>query len=122
MNIKNQQKNQLCWGSNPQHTNQYTTKAIKIRSEKIALQIVQYRGIGKMITLTFLGFTFEVYVSHTVNMLVTDYESGTFYIHILRIGSRLFELFSKEVCVKKQSRLSLNENSHWLSIFIVKYV
>ena len=49
---------------------------------------------------------------HTVNELVTDivlkyYESGTFEFTLLHIGSRLFELFSKEVCLKQQPGMHL---------------
>ena len=65
-----------------------------------------------MITFKCVCFTFVVYVSNTVIMLATDIilninESGIFYIYILHIGSRQFELFSKEVHVKKQLRKSL---------------
>ena len=58
-----------------------------------------------MITFKFVRFTFVVYVSQTVNVLVTDIilnstsqEHLTFTL--LHKGLRLFELFSKEVRVK----------------------
>ena len=65
-----------------------------------------------MITFKFVRFTFVVYVSHTVNVLVTDIilniPSQEYLIFtLLHIGSRLFELFSKEVRVKKQPGMSL---------------
>ena len=63
--------------------------------------------IGKMITFKFVRFTFVVYVSHTVNLFVTDIilhisslEHLTFTL--LHIGSILFDLFSKEERVMKQ--------------------
>ena len=66
-----------------------------------------------MITFKFVKFTLVVYVSHTVNVLVTDIilhitsqEHLTFTL--FHIGSRLFELFSKEVRVIKQPGMSLN--------------
>ena len=60
-----------------------------------------------MITFKFLRFPFEVCIPHTVNELVTDIIlNNTSQEHLmmtlLHIGSRLFELFSKEVRVKKQ--------------------
>ena len=36
------------------------------------------------------------------------YESRTIYFHTFHIGSRLFELFSKEVRLNKQPGMSLN--------------
>ena len=68
-----------------------------------------------MITVNSLKFTLVVYVSHIVNVLVTyiilhtcitSQEHLTFTLFY--IGSRLFELFSKEVHVKKQPEMSLN--------------
>ena len=60
-----------------------------------------------MITLEFLRFTFVVCVPHTVIELVTDIilnitSLEDLMLTLLHIGSRLFELFSKEVRVKKQ--------------------
>ena len=60
-----------------------------------------------MITFKFVRLTLAVYVSHTVNVLVTDIIlniTGQEYLlfTLLHIGSRLFELFSIEVHVKKQ--------------------
>ena len=61
-----------------------------------------------MITFKFLRFPFVVCVPHTVNELVTDIilnitsQEDLILTLILHIGSRLFELFSKEVRVKKQ--------------------
>ena len=60
-----------------------------------------------MITFKFLKFPFVVCVPHTVNELITDIILNiTSHEHLmltlLPIGLRLFELFSKEVRVKKQ--------------------
>ena len=60
-----------------------------------------------MITFKFLRFPFVVCIPHTVNELVTDIilnNTGQedLMLTLLYIGSRLFELFSKEVHVKKQ--------------------
>ena len=60
-----------------------------------------------MITFKILRFPFVVCVSHTVNELVTDIiliitSQEDLILTLLHIGSRLFELFSKEVRVKKQ--------------------
>ena len=63
-----------------------------------------------------MRFTFVAYVSHTINVLVTDIilnitsrEHLTFTS--LQIGSRLFELFGKEVRIKKQPGMSLSHVS-----------
>ena len=60
-----------------------------------------------MITFKILRFPFEVCVPHTENELVTDIilnitRQEDLILTLLHIGSRLFELFSKEVRVKKQ--------------------
>ena len=60
-----------------------------------------------MITFKFLRIPFVVCVSHTVNELVTDIilnitSQEDLMLTSLPFGSRLFELFSKEVRVKKQ--------------------
>ena len=60
-----------------------------------------------MITIKFLRFPFVVWIPHTVNELVTDIilnitSQGDLMLTLLHIASRLFELFSKEVRVKKQ--------------------
>ena len=59
-----------------------------------------------MITFKFLRFPFVVCVPYTVNELVTDIilniTSQEDLKSLLHIGSKLFELFSKEVRVKKQ--------------------
>ena len=60
-----------------------------------------------MITFKFLRFLFVVCVPHTVIELVTDIilnitSKGDLILTLLHIGSRLFELFSKEVRVKKR--------------------
>ena len=62
-----------------------------------------------MITFMFVRLTFAVCVSHTVNVLVTDIilnitSQEHLIFTLLHIGSRLFELFSKEVRVKKTTR------------------
>ena len=56
-----------------------------------------------------------MYVPHTVNELVTDIilnitSQGDFILTLLHIGTRLFELFSKEVRVKKQPGRPLINN------------
>ena len=66
-----------------------------------------------MINFKFVRFTLAVYVSHKVNVLVTDIILNiTNQEHLiftsLHIGSRLFELFSKEVRVKKQPGMPLS--------------
>ena len=58
-----------------------------------------------------------MYVSHKVNVFVTDIILNiTSQEHLiftsLHIGSRLFELFSKEVRVKKQPGMSLNDSGY----------
>ena len=60
-----------------------------------------------MITVKTLRFPFVVCVPHTVNELITDIilnitSQEEFKLTLLHIDSRLFELFSQEVCVKKQ--------------------
>ena len=66
-----------------------------------------------MINFKFVRFTFVVYVSHKVNVLVTDIilnitsQEHLIFTSSLHIGSRLFELFSKEVRVKKQPGMLL---------------
>ena len=60
-----------------------------------------------MITFKFLRFPFVVCVPHTVIEVVTDTilnitSQEDLMLTLLHIGSRLFELFSKEVRVKKQ--------------------
>ena len=65
-----------------------------------------------MINFKFVRFTLVVYVSHKVNVLVTDITLNiTSQEHLiftsLHIGSRLFELFSKEVRVTKQPGMPL---------------
>ena len=67
-----------------------------------------------MINSKFVRFTLVVYVTHKVNVLVTDIIINiTIQEHLiftsLHIGSRLFELFSKEVRVKKQPGMPLRE-------------
>ena len=57
-----------------------------------------------MITFKFLMFPFVVCVPHTVNELVTNIilnitSQEDLMLSLLHIGSRLFELFSKEVHV-----------------------
>ena len=65
-----------------------------------------------MITFKFLRFTCVVYVFHTVIVFVTDIilnitSQEHLIFTLLHIGSRLFELFSKEVRVKKQPGMPL---------------
>ena len=65
-----------------------------------------------MTTFMFFMFPFVVCVPHTVNELVTDIilnitSQEDLMLTLLHIGSRLFELFSKEVRVKKQTRRPL---------------
>ena len=65
-----------------------------------------------MITFKFLRCPFVVFVLHTVNEHVTDIilnntSQEDLMLTLLHIGSRLFELFGKEVCVKKQPGRSL---------------
>ena len=60
-----------------------------------------------MITFKFMRFPFVVRVPHTVIELVTDIilnitSQEDLMLTLLHSGSRLFELFSKEVRVKKQ--------------------
>ena len=66
-----------------------------------------------MITFKFLRFPFVVCVPDTANELVTDIilnitSQEELMFTLLHIGSRLFELFSKEVREKKQPGRSLN--------------
>ena len=73
----------------------------------VGARIVKYNGIGKIVTFRFLRFPFVVYIPHTVNWLVTDIilnitSQEHLMFTLLHNGSGLFELYSKEVCVKKQ--------------------
>ena len=66
-----------------------------------------------MINFKLVRFTLVVYVSHKVNVLVTDIILNiTSQEHLIFTsflsGSRLFELFSKEVRVKKQLGMPLS--------------
>ena len=66
-----------------------------------------------MINFKFVRFTLVVYVSHKVNVLVTDIilnitDQEHLIFTSLHIGSRLFELFSKEVRAKKQPGMPLH--------------
>ena len=66
-----------------------------------------------MITFMFLRFPFAVCVPHSVNELVTDITLNNtsqegLMLTLLHIGLRLFELFSKEVRLKKQPGRPLN--------------
>ena len=74
-----------------------------------------------MINFKCVRFTLVVYVSHKVNVLVTDiFLNITSREHLiftsLHIGSRLFELFSKEVRVKKQPGMPLKVNDKHIVI------
>ena len=65
-----------------------------------------------MINFKLVRITLVVYVSYKVNVLVTDIilnitSQGYLLFTSLHIGSRLFELFSKEVRIKKQPRMPL---------------
>ena len=67
-----------------------------------------------MINFKFVRFTLVVYVSHKVNVFVTyiilNITSQEHLIFTsLHIGSRLIELFIKEVRVKKQPGMPLSE-------------
>ena len=67
-----------------------------------------------MITVKFLRFPLVVCVPDTVNELVTDIilnitSQDDLMLTLLHISSRLFELFSKEVRVKKTTRKAFNE-------------
>ena len=68
-----------------------------------------------MITFKFVRFTLVVYVSYTVNVLVADIilnikSQEQLIFTLLHISSRLFELFSKEVRIKKQPGMPLKRN------------
>ena len=104
------------------HTNHWIIKAVDSGSEKRALKIAKYKGIKKMIKFKFLGFSFVVYVPHTVNKLVTAIilnitSQEHLMFTLLHIGSRLFKLFSKEVCVKKQPGMPLTHCLQKSSVF-----
>ena len=67
-----------------------------------------------MITFKFLRFPSVVCIPHTVNELVTDIilnmpSQEHLMLTLLHIGSRLYEIFSKEVRVKKQPGRSLRQ-------------
>ena len=85
-----------------------------------------------MITFKFLRFPFVVCIPHTVNELVTDIilnitSQEHVMLTLLHIGSRLLELFSKEVRVKKQPRRPLtyvfnqpfDDLARWAIFFLV---
>ena len=76
-----------------------------------------------MITFKFLRFPFVVCVPQTIKELDTDIilnitSQEDLMLTLLHIGSILFELFSKEVRVKKQPGRPLN--SHLISTDIVQ--
>ena len=78
-----------------------------------------------MITFKFLRFPFLVCVPHTVNELVTYIilnitSQEDLMLILLHIGSRLFELFSKEVSVKKQPGRPLSDITLALSDITMK--
>ena len=65
-----------------------------------------------MINFKFARFTLVVYVSHKVNVLVTDINltimsQEDLIFTSLHIGSRLFELFGKEVRITKRPGMPL---------------
>ena len=69
-----------------------------------------------MITFKFLRFPLVVCIPYTVNELVTDIilnitSQEDLMLTLLHIRSRLFELFSKEVRVKKQPGRPLNKDN-----------
>ena len=69
-----------------------------------------------MIHFKFVMFPVVVYVSHKVNVFVTDLilkimSQEHLIFTSLHIGSRLFELFSKEVRVKKQPGMPLKRKN-----------
>ena len=73
-----------------------------------------------MINFKFVRFTLVVYVTHKVNVFVTDIILNvTSQEHLiftsLHMGSRLFELFSKEVRVKEPGMPLRNEFSDFSS-------
>ena len=72
-----------------------------------------------MITFKFVRFTLVVCASHTANVLVTDIilnitSQEHLILTLLHIGSRLFELFSKEVRVKKQPGMPLRSSAKFV--------
>ena len=69
-----------------------------------------------MINIKFVRCALVVYVSHKRNVLVTDIilnitSREHFIFTSLHIGSRLFELFNKEVRVKKQPGMPLRQRN-----------
>ena len=63
-----------------------------------------------MITFKFLRFTLVVCVNELVTDIILNITSQEdLMLTLLHIGSRLFELFSKEVRVKKQPRKAFNK-------------
>ena len=76
-----------------------------------------------MITFKLLRFPFVVCIPHTVNELVTDIIlniTSHEYLMLTLFGSKLFELFSKEVLVKKQPGRPLILRSYFFSIVNVE--
>ena len=78
-----------------------------------------------MITFKFLRFPFAVCVPHNVNELVTDIilnitSKEDLMLTLLHIGSRLFELFNKEVRVKKQPGRPLKAVYGWWKISVIR--
>ena len=81
-----------------------------------------YKSLNtRVLEITFLRFPFVLFVLLTVNELVTDVilnitSQEDLMLTLLHIGSRLFELFGKEVRVKKQQGrplrgISLEQNN-----------
>ena len=77
---------------------------------KAHFKLVNARDTAKIITFKFLGFTCVVYISHTVNVLVTDIilnnMSRELLISVQDYSNSLAERYI--VCVKKQPGMPLN--------------
>ena len=90
------------------HAYHKTTKAVDTGSEKSALYIFKYKGIWKMITFMIFGFTCVVFVSHTVNVPVTD---------ITRTSREHFEIIQT-----LQQRGTCKETTRNVLIYIRRFV
>ena len=96
-----------------------------MRVRKAHYKSFNTRVLGEMISFKFVRFTFVVYVSHSVLVTdiilnITSQEHLTFTL--LHIGSRLFELFSKEVRVKKQPGMPLKLTGAYSFAAIIKMI
>ena len=108
----------------PQNKESYTLTTRPSRQLREGARNAHYKSLNTRVLekwlLKFLRFPFVVCVPHTVNEIVTDIilnitSQGDLMLTLLRIGLKLFELFSKEVRVKKQPGRPLKLTCHHIN-------